>query len=52
MSDKAMFHYKQNTLYNPKGQFTYIWNDPKLKRWWPGNNPIVSRRDEVGHFED
>ena len=52
MSDKAMFHYKQNTLYNPKGQFTYIWNDPKLKLWWPVKNPIVSRRDEVGHFVD
>lgn len=50
MSDKAIFHYKQNTYYNPKGQFTYTWNDPKLNLWWPIKNPIISQRDEFGHF--
>lgn len=50
MSDQAIFHYKQNTYYNPSGQFTYVWNDPKLNIWWPIKNPIVSRRDEMGHF--
>ena len=50
LSDTAIFHYKQNTYYNPKGQFTYIWNDPKLKIWWPVKNPLLSQRDEVGHF--
>ncbi len=52
MSEEAIFHYKQNTYYNPKGQFTYTWNDPKLKIWWPVKNPITSQRDEVGHFVD
>jgi len=52
LSEKAIFHYKQNTYYNPKGQFTYVWNDPKLNLWWPIKNPILSRRDEVGHFVD
>jgi len=50
MSDIAIFHYKQNTYYNPKGQFTYTWNDPKLDLWWPIKKPIVSQRDELGHF--
>lgn len=52
LSETAIFHYKQNTYYNPKGQFTYIWNDPQLKIWWPVKSPLLSQRDEVGHFVD
>ena len=50
MSDMAIFHYKQSQYYNPSGQFTYKWNDPELGIWWPVKNPIISRRDETGHF--
>ncbi|MFO0753193.1 MAG: dTDP-4-dehydrorhamnose 3,5-epimerase family protein [Thermodesulfovibrionales bacterium] len=50
LSEKAIFHYKQSTYYNPSGQFTYTWNDPKLKIWWPVKNPVLSQRDEVGHY--
>ncbi len=50
MSQQAIFHYKQSTYYNPKGQFTIVWNDPAFKIWWPVKDPIVSRRDEVGRF--
>jgi len=50
LSETAIFHYKQNTYYNPKGQFTHIWNDPQLNIWWPVKNPLLSQRDEVGHF--
>ena len=50
LSDQAIFHYKQNTYYNPKGQFTILWNDPHFNIWWPVKNPILSRRDELGHF--
>jgi len=50
LSDKAIFHYKQNTYYDRAGQFTLQWNDPKLKIWWPIKDPIVSQRDEgSGH---
>lgn len=49
-SELAIFHYKQSSYYNPKGQFTYKWNDPQLKIWWPTKDPILSRRDEAGHF--
>jgi dTDP-4-dehydrorhamnose 3,5-epimerase len=50
LSDKAIFHYKQSTYYNPQKQFTLLWNDPKLNIWWPLKNPILSRRDESGEF--
>lgn len=50
MSETAIFHYKQNTYYNPQGQFTIVWNDPQVNIWWPIKNPILSQRDEVGHF--
>lgn len=50
LSDKAIFHYKQSTCYNPKGQFTIKWDDPKLNIWWPIKNPVLSQRDEVGHY--
>lgn len=52
MSERAMFHYKQNTYYNPAGQFTIRWNDPQYNMWWPIKNPILSRRDEAGKFVD
>lgn len=48
LSDKAIFHYKQSTYYNPAGQFTYKWNDPLFKIKWPIKNPILSKRDKTG----
>ena len=50
LSEIDIFHYKQSSYYNPKGQFTYRWDDPKFKIWWPIKNPILSQRDEVGKF--
>ena len=50
LTDRAIFHYKQSTYYNPKGQFTIRWNDPEYNIWWPIRNPILSQRDEVGHY--
>ena len=49
-SDKTIFHYKQSTYYDPRKQFTCKWNDPKFNIWWPIKNPILSQRDEVGHY--
>ena len=49
ISERTIFHYKQNTYYDPKGQFTIRWNDPEYNIWWPIRNPILSQRDEVGH---
>jgi len=50
MSETALFHYKQSTYYNPRGQFTILWNDPRFKIWWPVKQPILSQRDETGRF--
>lgn len=46
MSDKAIFHYKQNTQYDRAGQFTILWNDPAYDFWWPIKSPITSIRDQ------
>jgi dTDP-4-dehydrorhamnose 3,5-epimerase len=52
ISDRAIFSYKQTSYYNPEGQFTLLWNDPELKLWWPIKDPILSQRDQFGHFVD
>jgi dTDP-4-dehydrorhamnose 3,5-epimerase len=52
MSERAIFHYKQTTYYNPKGQFTLRWDDPELGLWWPISQPILSRRDQSGFFPE
>ena len=52
LTERAIFSYKQSSYYNPKGQFTILWNDPKLNLCWPINNPILSKRDQIGHFID
>jgi len=47
LSDNAIFHYKQSCYYEGmQRQFTYKYNDPRFKIWWPIKNPIVSQRDE------
>ena len=46
MTERAIFHYKQNIYYDRPGQFTILWNDPELNIWWPVKEPILSRRDE------
>ncbi len=45
ISPTAVFHYKQDTLYDREGQFTLKWNDPAYNFWWPVRNPILSERD-------
>ncbi|WP_022668269.1 dTDP-4-dehydrorhamnose 3,5-epimerase family protein [Desulfospira joergensenii] len=50
LSDTAIFHYKQSQYYNPDAQFTYKWDDPRFKIWWPTKSPILSMRDESGYF--
>lgn len=47
LSEYDIYHYKQSSYYNPKGQFTIKWDDPKYNIWWPIDNPILSRRDEA-----
>ena len=50
LSDTALFGYKQSTYYNPESQFSYRWDNPRFKIWWPTQNPILSQRDELGRY--
>jgi dTDP-4-dehydrorhamnose 3,5-epimerase len=52
LSDKAIVHYKQSKYYDPKRQFTYLWNDPRFKIKWPTKHPILSERDKLGMSKD
>ncbi|MDO9530353.1 MAG: dTDP-4-dehydrorhamnose 3,5-epimerase family protein [Syntrophales bacterium] len=52
LSEKSIFYYKQSSYYDSSSQFTIKWNDPKFKIWWPIKTPILSQRDEIGHFVD
>ena len=47
ISDTAIFHYKQTTLYDRSSQFTLMWNDQSLDIWWPIKDPVLSRRDST-----
>lgn len=49
LSDRGIFHYKQTTYFS-RNQFTVRWNDPKFDIWWPVKSPILSRRDDAGHY--
>lgn len=50
LSEISIFGYKQSEYYDPERQFTIVWNDPRFNIWWPVKNPIISQRDEAGHF--
>ena len=50
LSDKAIFHYKQSTYYDPSRQSSYKWNDLGFNIWWPTRNPVLSQRDEEGQY--
>ena len=45
LTDMAIFHYRQTTVYDRAGQFTLPWNDPGLGITWPIDRPILSARD-------
>lgn len=50
LSERSIFHYKQSAYYDPSRQFTIKWNDPSFNIWWPIKNPILSQRDDEGHY--
>ena len=45
LSKRAIFHYKQNTMYNRKSQFTIKWNDPQYGLSGLKLKKIISKRD-------
>ena len=50
LSDVAGFAYKVTDFYNPSGERTIVWNDPKLAINWPidPDRAIVSEKDAKG----
>lgn len=50
LTDDVVLHYFQSQSYDPKRQTTLLWNDPRLKIWWPTATPLLSRRDIEGHY--
>ena len=47
ISDSAVFHYKQSTLYSGADkQFTIRWDDPKIANIFGDIDPIISDRDK------
>ena len=46
LSDRVVFHYKWSAYYNYERQFSYRYDDPRFKVWWPIKNPILSQHDE------
>ncbi len=51
LSERAIFHYKQSTYYDPGKQFTVKWDDPRFNISWPVKDPILSKRDALGRRE-
>ena len=45
LSEKCIFHYKQNSEYDRSAQFTIKWNDPSFGFKWKIPKPILSERD-------
>lgn len=52
LSDKAIFHYKWSEYFEPRGQFSYRWDDVRFNIKWPIKNPILSKRDALGRYAD
>lgn len=46
LTESAIFHYKQTSVYDRESQFTILWDDPKFAIWWPISDPITSERDQ------
>jgi dTDP-4-dehydrorhamnose 3,5-epimerase len=46
MSDVADVEYHYTALYNPKGESSILWNDPRIGIDWPVKSPTLSLRDE------
>lgn len=50
LTKEAIFNYKQSEYYDPKRQATYRWDNSKFNISWPIKNPILSKRDRLGHY--
>ena len=47
-SETALFAYKCTDFYNPKVEFSLLWNDSDIGIEWPITNPELSEKDSNG----
>jgi dTDP-4-dehydrorhamnose 3,5-epimerase len=47
-SETALFAYKCTDFYNPKAEFSLLWNDPDIGIEWPITKPELSEKDKNG----
>ena len=47
-SETALFAYKCSDFYNPKAEFSLLWNDPDIGIEWPITKPELSEKDKNG----
>lgn len=47
-SEMALFSYKCTAFYNPKTEFSLLWNDPDIGIDWPITHPELSAKDQAG----
>ena len=46
LSESAIFSYMCTNVYDPKSDFSILWNDPDLNIDWPINEPLLSEKDK------
>ncbi len=52
LSESAHVLYKVSSLYDPKTECGFRWDDPNVAVEWPIENPLVSERDKNAPFFD
>ena len=52
LEDHTVLHYKCTSYYEPKTEFTLLWNDPTIGIKWPLSTPIISEKDRKGKTFD
>lgn len=50
LSETALFTYKCTDFYNPRSEYTLMWNDPDVDIPWPIQNPELSPKDTTGYL--
>jgi dTDP-4-dehydrorhamnose 3,5-epimerase len=48
LSERAQVEYKVSDFYDPGGEITLLWNDPRVGVGWPLRDPILSPKDLNG----
>ena len=48
LTEDAVFHYKQDTFYDPKRQVTFKYDDKRFNIFWPTIGRLMSQRDTHG----